>query len=1014
MFIRRSILMKKTIALIMAILLSVTIFVSDIAGITMIVHAEDYSDDGDYEEPSYEEPQIEPEVPDMPVDDPQDDPAPVEPAPVDPDPVVPDPMPPVLPPQPDPEEEARRAAEEAARQEAAEKAAREAQEAQEKAEADAAAQEAQRLAEEAAKKAAQEAADAAKAEEKEKAAQGENYSLVATVGAGTVSRLSFGSAMVGEQRDYFPVVITNTGNTHVDLIYAKTNDADNAFSMTLHGDATSLDPGESTKFNISMSSSLGVGEYTAYVKFADDNDPNFSRALTLTVTGTVTPRKEVVTSVTVTPARIALAKGASARFHAEVNGNADLIYEIIWTINGNSSTGTSISKDGVLMIASNETSSTINVFATTTVDPSVKGTAVVSVQSGSYNVNAYANPLNGGKVTGGGAVAEGGSVTLSAIPNKNFYFGGWVIGGKTVSTATNYTITNVRTNMDVTAVFGQNYVTVSVGSNNPNGGVVAGGGSIPYGGSTTISAKACDGYVFSGWVEGHAIVSKDATVKLTNLTVDRKFTAAFEKTSHTLTVVAYPSEGGTVSGGGTFKLNEGTTINASPASGYTFLGWQANGQYVSRNPQYVIDKVSQDYTITGVFIQNSAITYELSSGVATTGGSISPSGKLTVVKGQSVTYTITPKSGFAILAVAVDGAQVGPVSAYTFSNIDANHMIAAAFVQTDAGKAAAAASGKVTQADKVKPLEKTLNNTATNNSTVDLDEAANGEGGDNFVEEMDLSDIEIPTDEQLGITEVTEAEPESDVVIYLGKTIDEVNDMVRDGDTMTILDAAFYTGHLGAYVYNKFEPESMLSVDYNNMTPDELMQTPDSEINPSLPDLDIVVQKMLSNDDVAKLVKGGHLDVSVSITSQDEPDEPSVKIMKNAIGKKPMQYFDITMLKSVDGLTEKVTELPTTMEVIMQIPKDIYKSGKTYSVLRVHNGELKVLPDLDDDPETITFRTDRFSVYAIAQDVTTANGLVAWLVAGAVIALGVALTCLLILIEHHRRMRRQRHKKAYT
>ncbi|MCR5687478.1 MAG: hypothetical protein K6G58_05610 [Lachnospiraceae bacterium] len=1014
--------MRKTISLILAIVLSLTIFVSDIAGITMIVRAEENVedeggsvdsayDDGGEEYPSDPEPEYVPDDPAPSEPEPapaepepapsEPEPAPVEPAPVEPAPVEPAPVDPAPQPQPGADDD------EKAREEAYEKAAKEAEEAAKQAADDAAAQEAQRLAEEAAKQAAKEAEEAQKAEEENKK-KGGNYSLTATVASSAVSRVSFGSAFVGEQRDYVPLDITNTGDTTVELIYTKTNDADNAFSLSFHSSNPTLAPGDTARFNVSMSSSLGVGDYKASAKFADAGDPNYKKALSVALAGTVTPKKEIITDIDVIPSKISLAKGGSAQFYAAVSGNADKIYNIIWSLAGNRSKGTSIDKNGILTIANNEPAAVINVFATTAEDPSVKGVATVNVQSNSYNVNAYASPANGGKVSGGGAVAAGGSVTLSAVPNRNFYFDGWIVDGRTVSTATNYTIKNVQSNIDVTASFSQNYVTVTVTSNNPNGGDVVGGGRISYGGSTTISAKAYDGYVFTGWKEGDSIVSKDASVKLTNLTVDRKLTAMFHKTRHTLTVVAYPSEGGSVTGGGTYKINEGTTVKASASPGWTFQGWQVNGQYVSRSAEYYIDKISQDYTITAIFLQNSAITYEMSSGVATTGGTITPCGKLTVTKGQQVTYTITPKSGFAILAVAVDGVQVGPVSTYTFSNIESNHMIAVAFLQTDAGKAAAEASGKVTQADKVKPIPKTINNTATSNSTVDIDTAANGEGGDDYVEEMEgLDEIPVPTDDQLGITIEEESEPESEVIRLLGLPAEEVSNMVRDGNTMPILDAAFLTGGLGAYVYNKYEPTSMVSVDYNSMTREELMQASADEINPSLPDLDIVVQKMLSGDDVTKLVKGEHLDISVSLTEDDDPDEPSVRIMKNAVGKKPMRYFDLTMLKSVDGNTEKVNELPTTMEVVIEVPQDIYKKGKTYSVLRVHDGELSVLPDLDDDPKTITFRTDRFSLYAIAQDVTSASSLVAWLAAGAIISLGIALTCLLILVEHHRRMRKR-------
>ena len=61
------------------------------------------------------------------------------------------------------------------------------------------------------------------------------------------------------------------------------------------------------------------------------------------------------------------------------------------------------------------------------------------------------------------------------------------------------------------------------------------------------------------------------------------------------------------------------------------------------------------------------------------GGTISPSGTSTVTCGGSKTYTITPKIGYAISSVQVDGAGVGAVSAYTFSAVNANHTIKALF-----------------------------------------------------------------------------------------------------------------------------------------------------------------------------------------------------------------------------------------------------------------------------------------------------------------------------------------------
>lgn len=72
-------------------------------------------------------------------------------------------------------------------------------------------------------------------------------------------------------------------------------------------------------------------------------------------------------------------------------------------------------------------------------------------------------------------------------------------------------------------------------------------------------------------------------------------------------------------------------------------------------------------------------TYKMTSSVATTGGSISPSGDTYVNYGGSVTYEITPKRNYYILKVEVDGRSVGGVSSYTFEDVSGNHVITAHF-----------------------------------------------------------------------------------------------------------------------------------------------------------------------------------------------------------------------------------------------------------------------------------------------------------------------------------------------
>lgn len=75
------------------------------------------------------------------------------------------------------------------------------------------------------------------------------------------------------------------------------------------------------------------------------------------------------------------------------------------------------------------------------------------------------------------------------------------------------------------------------------------------------------------------------------------------------------------------------------------------------------------------------------------GGTISPSGSLSVRKNSSVSFAIQPAAGYYIQDVVVDGVSVGAVSAYTFADIRENHAIAAFFTQAKADVGAGIVGG---------------------------------------------------------------------------------------------------------------------------------------------------------------------------------------------------------------------------------------------------------------------------------------------------------------------------------
>ncbi len=72
------------------------------------------------------------------------------------------------------------------------------------------------------------------------------------------------------------------------------------------------------------------------------------------------------------------------------------------------------------------------------------------------------------------------------------------------------------------------------------------------------------------------------------------------------------------------------------------------------------------------------ITYTIEAS-AGTGGSISPSGTVTVNEGDNQSFGITANSGYEIADMLVDGSSVGAVSEYTFTNATSDHTIYASF-----------------------------------------------------------------------------------------------------------------------------------------------------------------------------------------------------------------------------------------------------------------------------------------------------------------------------------------------
>ena len=76
-------------------------------------------------------------------------------------------------------------------------------------------------------------------------------------------------------------------------------------------------------------------------------------------------------------------------------------------------------------------------------------------------------------------------------------------------------------------------------------------------------------------------------------------------------------------------------------------------------------------------------SYYTIKATAGTGGSISPTGSVSVREGRDQTFTITPDKGYAVSNVKIDGKSIGAVKSYTFENVRRTHTIEVIFMKAN-------------------------------------------------------------------------------------------------------------------------------------------------------------------------------------------------------------------------------------------------------------------------------------------------------------------------------------------
>ncbi|MEI6217324.1 MAG: hypothetical protein WCP86_00340, partial [bacterium] len=180
------------------------------------------------------------------------------------------------------------------------------------------------------------------------------------------------------------------------------------------------------------------------------------------------------------------------------------------------------------------------------------------------------------------------------------------------------------------------------------------------------------GYLWAGWSGSLTNMDTQAVFCATGT---MSVVATFTSKVYSITATGYA--GGNISPSGTVSVLWGsnTAFSVSNNTGYAISNIVVDSVSKGATNSWTFTNVTANHSIEAWF-QSSSPTITATAGP---GGSISPSGSVTVVWGTDKMFAISNNTGYAISNVVVDSVSKGATNSWTFTNVTANHSIEAWF-----------------------------------------------------------------------------------------------------------------------------------------------------------------------------------------------------------------------------------------------------------------------------------------------------------------------------------------------
>ncbi|MBK9672926.1 MAG: T9SS type A sorting domain-containing protein [Bacteroidetes bacterium] len=328
-----------------------------------------------------------------------------------------------------------------------------------------------------------------------------------------------------------------------------------------------------------------------------------------------------------------------------------------------------------------------------------------------YSITATASSNGSISPSGINSVNCGSNQTYTITPNFGFSVFDVMVDGISIGAVTSHTFTNVTAPHTISATFVAQVlnftITASAGANgsiSPSGAVNVTGGSSQTFIITPNSCYAILDVIVDGISQGPF-----PSYTFTNVNAPHTITATFVQLTYTILANAGPD--GSISPALNTTVNCGAnqTYTITPNLGFNVLDVLVDGISIGAVTSHTFTNVTAAHTISATFVAQT-VNHTITA-TAGANGNISPSGVVNVTGGANQTFLITPNSCYTILDVSVDGISQGPLTSYTFTNVNISHTIDVTFINlTYTILASAGANGSVS------PAGSTTVNCGTNQS----------------------------------------------------------------------------------------------------------------------------------------------------------------------------------------------------------------------------------------------------------------------------------------------------------